>query len=109
MPLAKHNSTMDKTTGLIFSLLDITSSRDVPFRQLQYIQCMYHGLTFVLLCVPVLFADNVRCQFAIARYGFPMAVSCFLFGFSVVTGFNAEKCSLFVTLCNEWNIATNEA
>jgi len=26
--------------------------------QLQYVKYMYHGLTFVFLCVPVLFADN---------------------------------------------------
>ena len=26
---------------------------------------MHHGLTFVFLCVPVLSADNARCQFVI--------------------------------------------
>jgi len=33
MPSAKHTSTMEKATGLISSLLDVTSSRDVPFHQ----------------------------------------------------------------------------
>ena len=45
-----------------------------PFPQPQDVQCMHHGHTFVLLCVPVLFADNARCWFTIARYGFPQAV-----------------------------------
>ena len=76
MPSAKHNSTMDKATGLIFSLFNITLSQDVPFHQLQYVQCTYHGLTSVLLCVPVIFADNARCRFAIARYGFHLTFQC---------------------------------
>ena len=62
---AKHNSTMDKGTGLIFSLFDVTSSRDARFRQPQYVQYMHHGLAFVFLCVPVLFADNTRSQFVV--------------------------------------------
>ena len=44
--------------GLIFSLFDFASSRKVPFGIPQYVQCMHHGLTFVLLCVPFLFADQ---------------------------------------------------
>ena len=45
-----YNLTMDKTmAGLIFSLFDIALSQEMPFRQPQYIQCMYHGLVFVLL------------------------------------------------------------
>jgi len=73
MPSAKHNLPMDKATGLIFSLFNITLSRDVPFHQPQDVHCMHHEFTFVLLCVPVLFADNARCQYVIARYGFPQA------------------------------------
>ena len=34
----KHNSTMDKATGLISSLFDIASPQEVPFCQLQYVQ-----------------------------------------------------------------------
>ena len=63
----------------------------MPFHQPKYVQCTYDGLTFVLLCVLVIFADNARCQLAIEQYGFPLAVSCFLPAFSVVTAFNAEK------------------
>ena len=100
MPSAKRNWTMDKATGLIFSMFNVTLSRDVPFRQPQYVQCMYHGLTFVLLCVPVLFADNARCRFAIARYSFPLAVSCFSPAFSVATGFIAEKFLVLFFTCN---------
>ena len=91
---------MDKATGLIFLLFDIASSRDVPFCKPQYIQCTYHGLTFVLLCVPVLFVENTRYRFAIAQYGFPLAVSCFLPAFSVVTGFIAEKFPVQFFICS---------
>ena len=57
MPLDKHNSIMAKGTGLIFSMFNIASARQVPFgipQTLQYVQCMHHGLTFVLLYVPFL-------------------------------------------------------
>ena len=77
MPSSKHNSTMDVAMGLISSLFDVASSRDVPFHQPQDVQCMHYGLTFVLLCVSVLFADNARYQFMIAQYGFPQAVHAF--------------------------------
>ena len=40
---------MDKATGLIFSLFDITLTQDVTFHQPQQPQRMHHGLTFVLL------------------------------------------------------------
>ena len=59
MPSAKHNSTVDIAMGLISSLFDVASSRDVPFHQLQYVQCTHHGLSLY----PVLFADNARCSF----------------------------------------------
>ena len=31
-------------------------------------------LTFVFLCVPVIFTDNARCQFTVGLYGFPVAM-----------------------------------
>ena len=31
----------------------------MPFGKPQYMQYTHHGLTFVLLCVPVLFADSL--------------------------------------------------
>ena len=47
---------MVKATGLISLLLDVALSRDVPFGIPQYAQCMHRGLTFVLICVPFIFA-----------------------------------------------------
>ena len=96
MPLAKHNSTMDKVMGLISSLFDIASSQDVLFHQLQYVQCTHHGLAFVLLCVPVLFADNARCQFVIAQRGFPVLSPLF----SIATGLIAEMLLVLFFVCN---------
>ena len=63
MPSDKRNSITAKATGLISSLFDIALVRHVPFGILQYIQCILHGLTSVLLCVPSIFADSERCQF----------------------------------------------
>ena len=66
LPLAaKHISTMDIAMDLIFSLFSIALYRDVPFCQPHYIQYTHYGLPFVL-CVPVLFTDNARYQFALA-------------------------------------------
>ena len=62
MPSGKHNSIMAKGTGLI-SPFDVTSSQDVPFGIPQYVQCTHHGLTFVLICVPFLFADSPKVSF----------------------------------------------
>ena len=73
MPSDKGNSISAKATGLIFSLFDVASAREVPFGILQYVQCILHGLT-----VPVssfvfhsslLTAKSVN--LAVARDGFP--------------------------------------
>ena len=50
MPLDKCNSIMAKATGLISSLFNITLSQDMPFRQLQLPQCLYHGSIKAYLC-----------------------------------------------------------
>ena len=71
MPSDKHNSIMAKAMGLIFSLFDITSAQEVPFGIPQYVQCILHGLTSVLLCVPFIFADNKSVDLAIACDVFP--------------------------------------
>ena len=63
MPSDKRNSITAKATGLIFSLFDVTSARQVPFGILQYVQCILHGLTSVLLCVPFIFTDSEKCRF----------------------------------------------
>ena len=66
--------------GLISSLFNVKSFQDVPFHQPQYVQYTYHGLAFVLLCVPVIFADNaIRCHFVIVQCGFPVAVLAIVF------------------------------
>ena len=71
MPSDKRNSTTAKATGLIFSLLNVTSAREVPFGILQYAQYILHGLTSVLLCVPFIFADSESVNLAVACDGFP--------------------------------------
>jgi len=42
---------MATVTGLI-SLINVVLSRDVPFCQMQQLQCLYHGSTKAYLCVP---------------------------------------------------------
>ena len=63
MPSGKCNSITTKATGLIFSLFDVALARQVPFGIPQYVQCIIHGLTSVLLCVPFIFADSEKCRF----------------------------------------------
>jgi len=59
----QRNSTMAKAMGLIFSLFDVASTRELPFGIPQYI-CILHGLTNALLCVPFIFADSKKCWFS---------------------------------------------
>ena len=47
--------------GLIFSLFDVTSAREVPFGTPQYVQCIHQGLASVLLCAPFIFAASEKC------------------------------------------------
>ena len=69
MPSDKRNSiTVKATASLIFSLFDVALARQVPFGILQYVQCIRHRLTSVLLCVPFIFADRERCSFYILQY-----------------------------------------
>ena len=63
MPPDKCNAITAKDMGLIFSLFDVASAREVPFGIVQYVQCILLGLTSVLLCVPFIFADSEKCQF----------------------------------------------
>ena len=65
MPSDKRNSITTKATGLIFSLFNVASARQVPFGILQYVQCIP---TSVLLCVPFIFAESERHRFG---GGFP--------------------------------------
>jgi len=45
-------------TGLIFSLFNIDSAQEVSFGIPQYVQCIHHELTSVLLCVPFIFVNG---------------------------------------------------
>ena len=54
MPPDKHNSRTARARDLISSLINIALSWDVPFHQLQQLQCLHHGATFVPLCVHIL-------------------------------------------------------
>ena len=60
MPSDKRNSVTAKATGLIFSLFDVASAREVRFGIPLYMQCILQGLTNVLLCAPFIFADSEK-------------------------------------------------
>jgi len=71
MPSDKRNSITTKAMGLISSLLNVASSRDVLFCQLQQLQCSHHGSTKVYLCSPFLSPLLSRWQFVVAAlHGF---------------------------------------
>ena len=53
MPSDKRNSIMAIATGLISSLFNVTLSQDVPFCQLQQLQCSHHVFTINYLCSPL--------------------------------------------------------
>ena len=65
--------------GLIFSLFDVASARQVPFGILQYVQCILHGLTSVLLCVPFIFVDRERCRFGASTRWLPFEMEIVFF------------------------------
>jgi len=54
MPSDKHNSRTARARDLISLLINVTSSQDVPFHQLQQLQYLHHGATFVPLWSPIL-------------------------------------------------------
>ena len=54
MPSDKHNLRTAKARDLISSLINVASSRDVPFHQSQQLQCQHQGATFVPLWSPIL-------------------------------------------------------
>ena len=79
MPSGKHNSITAKATGLISSLFDITSSQDVPFgipHAVHTVHAPWTYLTFVLICVPFLFADSPKLSIhSSVMHGFPTFVN----------------------------------
>ena len=99
MSSGKRNPITAKAMGLMFSLFDVASSRDVPFDIPQYIQCMHHGLNFVLLCVPFLFADSQRCRFMVARCMASLQYAEIV-RISVVNGLTAETILTLFFVCN---------
>ena len=48
MPSDKHNLRTARARDLISSLINVTSSRGVPFHQPQLLQCLHQGATFDL-------------------------------------------------------------
>ena len=54
MPSDKHKLRTARAKYLISSLINVASSQDVPFHQLQQLQCLHHGTTIEPLCVPIL-------------------------------------------------------
>jgi len=69
MPSDKHNSRTAGARDLISSLINIASSRDVPFHQPQLLQCLHQGATFVPLWSPILFLHNPRKVTICGRHG----------------------------------------
>jgi len=67
MPSDSCNSTMAKATGLIFSLFNVASAREVPFAISLYMQCILHGLTTALFVSIHLCSSR---KVSIARDGF---------------------------------------
>ena len=63
MPSYKRNSITANVMSLIFPLFEVALAREVPFDIPQYVQCILHRLTSVLLCVPFIFADSEKCRF----------------------------------------------
>jgi len=55
MPSDKHNSRTARARDLISSLINVASSRDVPFHQPQLLQCLHQGATFVHLWSSIFF------------------------------------------------------
>ena len=67
---------------------------------LQYAQYTHHEITFVLLCVSVLFVDNARCWFML-----PLTCGCtvaitLITCISITTGLIAEMLLVLFFICN---------
>jgi len=70
----KHNSKTAKAMGLIFVLFYVASTRDVPFRKSQQLQCLHHGSTEAFFCSPLFSIPFLHCcigdDFWYTCYGF---------------------------------------
>ena len=58
---------------------------------------MHHSTTFVLLCIPVHFADSTRCQYA---KKIPLALSCFSPAFPEVTWIHCREVFMLLFVNN---------
>ena len=70
MPSDKHNSRTARARDLNSLLINVASSRDVPFHQLQQLQCLHHGATFVHLLSPIFYSQPCKvmiCVMALVR------------------------------------------
>ena len=86
------------------------SPRGEPFGIPQYVQCILHGLTSVLLCVPFTLADNGKSWFGGCTWWLPLRIrNCPYFSYRLPW---LQRCfsngSWFVLLCNQLNIANRE-
>jgi len=54
MPSDKHKLRTARARDLILSLINVASSRDMPFHQLQLLQYLHHGATFLPLWSSIL-------------------------------------------------------
>ena len=79
MPSDQCNSITAKASDLIFSLLDVTLAREVPFGIPQYEQCILQGLTSVhpLLIVATFqtLLDSYCCEHSSQRRAMDTSVS----------------------------------
>jgi len=68
MRLDNHKSRTAGARDLIFSLINVASSRDVPFQELQLLQCLHQGVTF---CIPLIshFSSQPREVMICGRHG----------------------------------------
>ena len=66
MPSEKHNSRMARARDLISSLINVASSRDVSFHQLQQLQCLHHGAIPLNPFVPHSFFTTTRVVLALS-------------------------------------------
>jgi len=72
MPSDKHNLRITGARDLISPLINVASSRDVPFHQSQKLQCMHHCATFVPLWSPILFSQPRKVTICV-RHGMASA------------------------------------
>ena len=74
------NSITQQSLTWLFTIWCCSSLREVSFGTLQYIQCILHGLTSVLLWVPFIFSASEKCQFGGCTWWLMMEMVCIFHG-----------------------------